>query len=147
MRTNRARRRAAGALALALSLVACTGEEPQRAERASQVVDDGGWTVLQYAMADNDLEPFMMADLDELAAVPAGNDLAVTAYVDRAAGRSEDSVMGLQSWDGARVLDIAAVAVRPSSRSWAPPTPATPRSWPSSSPTASRATPTTTTRW
>lgn len=110
MSNRRARRRAAGALVLLLALTACTAEEadPQQAEPASnKVPNDGGWTVLQYSMADNDLEPLMMTDLDELAAVEQGNDMAVTAYVDRAAGYSEDPVMGLESWEGAKVVDIA----------------------------------------
>lgn len=108
MRRAHARRRAAGALVLLLALAACTAEEPEQAEfTGTQVADDGGWTVLQYSMADNDLEPYMMTDLDELAAVEGGNGLAVTAYVDRAAGYSEDPVMGLENWEGAKVVDIA----------------------------------------
>lgn len=111
MRKDRARRRAAGALVLLLALTACTAEEPEEPQQAkpasNKVPNDGGWTVLQYSMADNDLEPFMMTDLDELAAVEQGNGMAVTAYVDRAAGYSEDPVMGLDNWEGAKVVDIA----------------------------------------
>jgi hypothetical protein len=75
----------------------------------------GGWTVLQYAMADTDLEPFLLRDLDEMESVEVGDRggnsgngdaLEIVALVDRAAGYSDDGVVGLDDWQGARILEL-----------------------------------------
>jgi hypothetical protein len=79
-----------------------------------------GWTVLQYSIADTDLEPFMIRDVAEMGAVDAsgddgdkgdddgddGDDLDMVALVDRAAGYSDAGVLGLDDWQGARVLEL-----------------------------------------
>ena len=49
-----------------------------------------GWTVLVYMAADNDLEPFAVQDLLEMAEVGSSDKLHIVAQVDRAIGYSED---------------------------------------------------------
>lgn len=103
----KAHRRGWAALAaVTVGLSGCTASEPAQESAAVNVDGGAGWTVLQYSMADNDLEPFMMEDLTELGGVPRGGGLALTAFADRAAGYSSDGVLGLPDWEGAKVFDI-----------------------------------------
>ena len=65
-----------------------------------------GWTVLVYSMADTDLEPFLLDDITEMGAVGSGDDLDIVALVDRASDYSDDPVLGLDDWQGAKLLHI-----------------------------------------
>ncbi len=66
----------------------------------------GSWTVLSYSIADTDLEPYMMVDVDEMGQVNPSDNLSVIAFIDRAEGYSSDPVLGLDDWTGAKLLDI-----------------------------------------
>ncbi len=66
----------------------------------------GTWTVLTYSIADTDLEPYMMEDLDELGSAGSSKSLNLVALVDRAADYGNDSVLGLKGWTGGRVLHV-----------------------------------------
>ena len=99
--------------ALALALAACGGggggggdREGSSAQRDAEPFEPGTWTVLQYSMADTDLEPFMVEDVNELAAVEVGEQLHVRAFVDRAEAYGDDELLDQGSWVGAKVLDI-----------------------------------------
>ena len=90
-------------------LAGCSGGggdvEPDGATR--QGGSEGGtWTVLAYSIADTDLEPFLLADVDEMAEVGSGEGLDIVALVDRAADYSSDGVVGLEDWTGGRLLEI-----------------------------------------
>jgi hypothetical protein len=74
--------------------------------RPPAAADRGGWTVLQYAIADTDLEPFLLRDLEEMGDVDTGEGLDIVALVDRAAGYSDEGVVGLGDWQGARILEL-----------------------------------------
>lgn len=84
---------------LAAGLSACTAEEATPA--------GGSWTVLSYSIADTDLEPYLMEDLDELGAVNGGGVLNVVALVDRAEDYGDDPVLGLDGWTGAKLLEVS----------------------------------------
>ena len=68
--------------------------------------DAKAWTVLVYSIADTDLEPYMMVDVDEMGAVGTTDNLNMVALVDRAAGYSDDDVLGIPSWEGGKLLQI-----------------------------------------
>ena len=65
-----------------------------------------GWTVLVYSMADTDLEPFLLDDITEMGAVGSGDELDIVALVDRASDYSDDPVLGLADWEGAKLLHV-----------------------------------------
>ncbi|MDI6910852.1 clostripain-related cysteine peptidase [Nocardioides sp.] len=115
--TARSPRSLAAALAMllltALGTAACTGgsgggdDEP--AASADHTGREGdGWTVLHYSMADTNLEPFMVTDVNELGAVGSNDNLQVREFMDRSAGYGEDELLDQGSWVGARVLDLGA---------------------------------------
>ena len=85
---------------LGASLGACSVSTATSAE-------SGSWTVLSYSIADTDLEVPMMDDLTEMGSVDSSETLSVVAFVDRADGYSEDPVLGIDNWVGAKVLDVA----------------------------------------
>lgn len=64
------------------------------------------WTVLIYSIADTNLEPFMMVDIDEAGTVGTTDSVNMVALVDRAADYSSDPVVGLEDWQGGKVLEI-----------------------------------------
>jgi len=96
----------------ALGLAGCSGGDGggggNAADSASSGGEPGTWTVLQFDIADTNLEPYMMQDLDEAGAAGAdGKNLSITALVDRNAAEYEGPVLGLDNWHGAKILDIA----------------------------------------
>jgi hypothetical protein len=64
------------------------------------------WTVLVYMVADNNLEPFALADLEEMAEVGSGGKLDLVVQVDRAAGYTEAPVLDMESWTNTRRLRV-----------------------------------------
>jgi len=102
--TSRARTRilaAAATLTIGIALTGCTADAPESADEA------GSWTVLTYEIADTDLEPFMMTDVGEMGdAEPDDEDLTIVSLVDRADGFTDEDVLGLGDWVGAKLLKI-----------------------------------------
>ncbi|MDX6374850.1 MAG: hypothetical protein QOD98_3838, partial [Nocardioidaceae bacterium] len=70
-----------------------------------------GWTVLHYSMADTNLEPFMVGDVNELGAVGSNDNLHVREFMDRSAEYGDDELLDQGSWVGGRVLDLGADGV------------------------------------
>jgi hypothetical protein len=66
----------------------------------------GSWTVLHYSMADTDLEPYMMVDVNEMGEVGSNENLNIVALVDRSPEYGEEPVLDLGDWVGARILHI-----------------------------------------
>lgn len=64
------------------------------------------WTILHYSISDTNLEPFMMADIEEMGAVGSQPGFNVVAFVDRAEGYTDTPVLGLDDWVGAKWLQI-----------------------------------------
>ena len=83
----------------ASALVACTSNSPPAAE-------SGSWTILTYSIADTDLEPYMMDDLDELGQSGGYDELNLVALVDRSTDYGDEPVLGLDGWDGGKLLEI-----------------------------------------
>jgi hypothetical protein len=68
--------------------------------------DAGTWTYLVYMLADNDLEPFALQDLEELMQVGSGEKLTILAQVDRAVGEADADVGGLADFTGTKRVRI-----------------------------------------
>ena len=101
--------------ALLLLTAACSGggdDDPEpkgdggstAAEHTGREGD--GWTVLHYSMADTNLEPFMVADVNELGAVGSNDNLHIRELMDRSAEYGDDELLDQGAWVGARVLDL-----------------------------------------
>jgi hypothetical protein len=86
------------AVVSAASLAACSPEAPANVS--------GSWTILTYSIADTDLEPYMMDDLGELGESGGYDDLNLLALVDRSTDYGTDDVLGLDGWDGGKLLEI-----------------------------------------
>lgn len=86
------------ATAVVLTLGACSADSP--------AAESGSWTILTYSIADTDLEPYMMEDLDELGTSGGYEDLNLVALVDRSTDYGDDPVLGLDGWDGGKLLEI-----------------------------------------
>lgn len=110
-------------VALALTAVSCAGGTQEvtntslsgsestvaASDRAAEAGDGEvrpGWTVLVYSMADTDLEPFLLDDITEMGEVGSGDNFDIVALVDRASGYSDDPVLGLDDWEGAKLLHV-----------------------------------------
>ncbi|MFS3130035.1 clostripain-related cysteine peptidase [Nocardioides sp. Bht2] len=91
-----------GTVALVLSGCSATDE----ADNAKKESGPGGWTVLHYSMADTDLEPFMVTDVNEFSEIPSSESLKIREFMDRSTGYGEDELLDQGDWTGARVLDI-----------------------------------------
>ncbi len=97
------------AVAGVLLLTGCTGTAQLAAGNVQAAASDpesGSWTILVYSIADTNLEPPMMEDLEELASVGTQDGLNVVALVDRAAGYTDQPLLGLPNWSGGKLLEI-----------------------------------------
>jgi hypothetical protein len=113
---------AAAATALLLLTAACSGGGDDKEDGDKDSGDAGsvaaesghtgregdGWTVLHYSMADTNLEPFMVEDVNELGAVGSNENLHVREFMDRSAEYGDDELLDQGSWVGGRVLDLGA---------------------------------------
>lgn len=100
--------------ALLLLTAACSGggaskdDDKDAAATAHTGREGDGWTVLHYSMADTNLEPFMVADVNEIGEVGSNENLHVREFMDRSAEYGDDELLDQGAWVGARVLDIGA---------------------------------------
>src|SRR3546814_8376089 len=93
-----------------LVVAGCSGDDDEGVVEDESSSDDGGevaadgegWTVLAYSIADTDLEPFLLGDLEEMAGVGSQDGLNIVAMVDRAADYSADPLLGIDDWVGAK---------------------------------------------
>jgi hypothetical protein len=91
---------ALGASVLALTgLTACIGTP-------GGIQAPDSWTILSYQIADTNLEPFMMDDVEEMGLVGSQPGFNLVALVDRAEGYTDTSVLGIPDWTGAKLLEI-----------------------------------------
>jgi hypothetical protein len=97
--------RVAGAIALAAisvaTLSACAGG-PSGVVNAA----DDSWTVMTYMIADTNLEYFQMEDMAEQEAVGSRPGFSLISYLDRSAEYSEDAVIGIPNWAGAKIIEV-----------------------------------------
>ena len=93
------------ALGLAAALAGCSASAPEEAA-PSAVDESGSWTILTYSIADTNLEEYMMTDLEEIGDVGTQEGLNLVALVDRASDYTDTDVLGLDNWEGAKLLEI-----------------------------------------
>jgi hypothetical protein len=62
------------------------------------------WTILVYLAADNNLEPFALQDLAEMAAVGSTDAVRIVAQVDRSAGYSAQAIGNVPNFVGTKRL-------------------------------------------
>lgn len=67
---------------------------------------DDSWTVMTFMIADTNLEYFQMEDMAEQEAVGSRPGFNLISYVDRSAEYSEDAVIGIPNWVGAKVIEV-----------------------------------------
>lgn len=89
--------------AAAIGLTGCGGIV---GGQGSPVQAPDSWTIMTYSIADTNLEPFMMEDIEELGDVGSRPGLNLVALVDRAEGYTDTSVLGIPDWTGAKLLEI-----------------------------------------
>ena len=94
------------ALALLTTLAACSAEPEAAAPPQALAGESGSWTILTYSIADTNLEEYMMTDLEEIGDVGTQEGLNLVALVDRASDYTDQSVLGLDDWEGAKLLQI-----------------------------------------
>lgn len=106
------RRRWLALVVVAGLLAACSGgsddegSSDEATREGGESAEAGTWTVLSYSIADTDLEPFMMNDVDEMSQVGTTEGLNVVALVDRAADYTDQPVAGQEDWVGAKLLQV-----------------------------------------
>src|SRR3546814_17627615 len=89
-----------------LVVAGCSGDDDEGVVEDESSSDDGGevaadgegWTVLAYSIADTDLAPFLLGDLEEMAGVGSQDGLNIVAIVARAAVSTTDPLLGLAHW-------------------------------------------------
>ncbi|HEV7722909.1 MAG TPA: clostripain-related cysteine peptidase [Iamia sp.] len=77
------------------------GEETTSPARSGE-----GWTILQYQLADTNLEEPMMADLEEMSEVGTQDGLNMVSLVDRSAEETDQDLLNIPNWVGAKLLTI-----------------------------------------
>lgn len=97
---------ACASVALLVPLAACTAEEGDGEAKPGTGREGDGWTVLHYSMADTNLEPFMVADVNELGEVGSNENLQIREFMDRSAGYGKAPLLDQGNWVGGRVLDL-----------------------------------------
>ena len=88
----------AGVLAAA-GLTACVGTP-------GGIQAPDSWTVLSFQIADTNLEPFMLEDVEEMGEVGSRPGFNLISFVDRAEGYTDTDVLGIPDWTGAKLLEI-----------------------------------------
>lgn len=110
----RVRVRVVATVAALLVLAACGGggdDGDSGGDGGPQPGTGTGWTVLAYVVADNDLEPFALDDLEEMVAAGSGEGLRIVAQVDRHPGYTRAAVPGVGDFTDARRLLVTAGGV------------------------------------
>ncbi|HMJ76693.1 MAG TPA: clostripain-related cysteine peptidase [Iamia sp.] len=75
-------------------------------ETTSDARSGEGWTILQFQMADTNLEEPMMADLVEMTEVGSQEGLNLVALVDRSAEETSEDLLNIPDWAGAKRLSV-----------------------------------------
>ena len=88
------------------ALTAGASADAGDASSSQPVAVAGSWTVLEYSMADTNLEPFMMDDVNEMGEVGSNENLNIVALIDRSPQYGEDPVLDIGDWVGAKFVHI-----------------------------------------
>lgn len=95
----------AGILAT-VGLTACMGGGVGVGAPGSPLQAPDSWTIMTYSIADTNLEPFLLNDLEEMGQVGSRPGLNLVALVDRAEGYTDAPLLGIPDWTGAKLLEV-----------------------------------------
>ena len=73
--------------------------------------EQANWTVLVYVMGDNDLEPFAVGDIFEMAEAGSNEHLNIVTLIDRHPGYADDEVGPLGNFEGTQLIHVGKEAV------------------------------------
>ncbi|MBC7792886.1 MAG: hypothetical protein H7Z43_04200, partial [Clostridia bacterium] len=108
------------ACTLFFSLVACGGDDASKNGANSDGYGDGtqpvnidtaelehtsggqSWTVLVYMVADNNLEPFALLDIEEMINVGSNDNFHLVLELDRAPGYTDDGIAGIANFENTK---------------------------------------------
>lgn len=95
-------------LILVLGLVgpACSSGKKDGDNGATAKADGQPWTILAYSIADTNLEPFMVQDVNEMGEVGSTEDLNIVALVDRASDYGNDPLLDIGGYVGAKLMVV-----------------------------------------
>lgn len=99
------RRWTALALVLGLTATACTKSTPQ-SDPVATGADGEPWTLLMYSIADTNLEPFMVQDVNEMGSVGSSENMNIVALIDRAAGYGDDDLLDIGGYTGGKLMVV-----------------------------------------
>ena len=68
--------------------------------------EQANWTVLVYVMGDNDLEPFAVGDIFEMAEAGSNEHLNIVTLIDRHPGYANDEIGPLGNFEGAQLIHV-----------------------------------------
>ena len=68
--------------------------------------EQANWTVLVYVMGDNDLEPFAVGDIFEMAEAGSNEHLNIVTLIDRHPGYADDEVGPLGNFEGTQLIHV-----------------------------------------
>ncbi len=92
--------------AIALLAGACSSSGGSGGDEGASSADAGSWTVLVYQIADNNLEPFALQDLQEMASVGSNENLDLVVMSDRSEGEATGGVLNIDEWDTAKTFEV-----------------------------------------
>jgi len=68
--------------------------------------EQANWTVLVYVMGDNDLEPFAVGDIFEMAEAGSNEHLNIVTLIDRHPGYADDEMGPLGNFEGTQLIHV-----------------------------------------
>ena len=68
--------------------------------------EQANWTVLVYVMGDNDLEPFAVGDIFEMAEAGSNEHLNIVTLIDRHPGYADDEAGPLGNFEGTQLIHV-----------------------------------------
>lgn len=79
---------------------------PVVVETPTGVGSGAQWTVMVYVMGDNDLEPFVIQDVLEMAAVGSTDEVNIVALVDRSPHYTDEPLLNLGNFESTKFIHV-----------------------------------------
>lgn len=79
-----------------------TPPSPGPVEQRTHASSGASWTIMIYMVGDNDLEPFALDDVLEMAAVGSGNGLNILIQLDRHPDYANGALLGVPDFTGSK---------------------------------------------
>lgn len=82
------------------------GSDVEELDTAEHPPEGTSWTFMVYLMADTNLEPYALLDLEEMMAVGSSDDVTIVALIDRAADYTDAPIGGLGDFEDGRIVVV-----------------------------------------